>query len=108
MIPNWIAFDKTATNLPKERRYCLVITAEQPDKGTPSGVAVGYIRIWSDGPWWVIPGIGGTVTHYADCLGDDFATPVLMNHHGNRWQLTNGKWGEEPRTTLEEFKAHEV
>lgn len=74
----WTLFDKanfTNQPLPPERRYVLVQTAEQPEKGLPPGVAVGYLRIWSSTVFFVIPGIGGEVTHWCDCLGDEFFAP---------------------------------
>ena len=94
MNPTWIEFDPKADGLPAERRHVLLLLAEQPDKGLPASCAVGYMRIHSHGPFFVIPGIGGKVTHWADCLGDDFKTPILSTKSGQRWQLTNGKWGE--------------
>lgn len=48
------------------------------DSGMPVTVAVGYWKDkGSDGAYWVIPGVGTRVgiTHFADCLGDDFAAP---------------------------------
>ena len=71
MKVGWIEFDASSPDLPPEHRLCLVQTTPQPAKGLPPAVAVGYLRIWSCGPWWVIPGVGGTVTRYADCLPDD-------------------------------------
>lgn len=62
----------------KERRYVLLQVAGDDSLGMPPSVAVGYLRVWSNGPWWVIPGFGRDfiVTHYADCLGDDFQAPL--------------------------------
>jgi hypothetical protein len=75
---NWIKF-KEGCKLPPERRYVLVHIGERPIQGInmPPAVGVGYLRIWSGGPWFVIPGMGGdwTVTHYCDCLGDNFEVP---------------------------------
>lgn len=65
----WVRFSKHG-KLPPERRYVLVQTEER-DCGSPA-VAVGWLRIHSEGPFFVVPGIGGNVTHYCDCLGDDF------------------------------------
>ena len=75
--------------LPPERRKVLVAIAGS-DEGTPCGpgggllkydapaVAVGYLRIHSDGPFFVVPGFGRKfrVTHWCDALGDDFNAPV--------------------------------
>lgn len=91
----WIAFRRQG-KLPPERRSVLVqIPARQsesckqalidyPDPNvdpnfcdTAPTVAVGYLRIHSSGPFWVVPGVGGPVTHWCDCLGDDFTAPEI-------------------------------
>lgn len=83
MKEKWIPFDPQSKKLPKEHRYVLVQIDEQPEKGLPPGVAVGYLRKWSGGNnFFVIPGIGGKVTHYCDCLGDDFSAPLW---HGKQY-----------------------
>lgn len=78
----WVRFYPDRANrqkLPFERRYVLVQLAEQPAKGLPPSVAVGYLK-YSAGdktcPYFVIPGIGGTVEFWSDCLGDDFFCPL--------------------------------
>ena len=83
--------------LPPERRHVLVLVSDVGRDGCPPTCAVGYLRIWSSGPFFVVPGVAHTkVTHWADCLGNDFATPILLTERGERWQATNGKWGESP------------
>jgi hypothetical protein len=72
----WIEFNPDGGPLPPERRYVLCQIAEKPGTGLPPAVAVGYIRIFSNDSMFVIPGVGGTVTHYCDCLGDDFIAPL--------------------------------
>lgn len=72
---NWIEFNPDG-QLPTERRYVLCQIAAKADKGLPPAVAVGYLRYWSSGPFFVVPGVGGDVTHYCDCLGDDFIAPL--------------------------------
>jgi hypothetical protein len=95
MRPKWLLFDPNKRrNFPPERRMVLVITAEKPDDGLPSCVAIGYLRLHTV-PFFVVPGVGGTVTHFADCLGDDFRTPLLTTISNQRWQMTNGEWGQE-------------
>lgn len=97
MTPSWIEFDPAASGLPSERRHVLLLVSDAGRDGCPPTVAVGYLRIHSGGPFFVVPGVAHTkVSHWADCLGDDFYTPVVLNKHGQRWQLTNGKWGEVP------------
>lgn len=77
--PTWVPFrEYTDVNrlLPAERRDVLVML--RPEPGQRQGVAVGYLR-YSAGelnlPFFVVPGIGGIVTHWCDCLGDDFDYP---------------------------------
>ena len=85
----WIEW-KDGCPLPEERRFILW----QIDKRTvdnmemPPAVGVGYMRVWSCGPWFVIPGMGGkfVVNHYCDCLGDDFNAPL--------WGVGNKPKGE--------------
>ncbi len=64
---------------PKERKPVLVLVDGY------SMPFVAYMRIWSDGAWWVIP--GGTpdkgffiVTHWCDCLPDRVEYADLINH----------------------------
>ncbi len=73
----WIPFDKTG-KVPKERRYVLLQIKEKATEvgGLPPSVCVGYLRRWSSGSFFVIPGVGGEVTHWSDCLGDDFEAPL--------------------------------
>lgn len=96
MLIDWIPFDPASPNLPPERRHVLLMIAERQESsmGLPPSCAVGYLRIHSGGPFFVVPGAGGRVTHYADCLGDDFCTPIIKTAGGDRFQMTNGKWGE--------------
>lgn len=96
---NWIQYDRASRSLPIERRYVLVmIEKRQSDfskqayknfgrpgiddpnfKDTAATVAVGYIRVHSGGPFFVVAGVehkDEEITHWADCLGDDFAAPL--------------------------------
>ena len=80
MKPNWIPFDVLDGPLPQEKRYVLVQTVELQlgaFEDSP-GVAVGYLRYDSESnPYWIVPGgPHGKVTHWADCLGDDFEAPL--------------------------------
>ena len=72
-------FNPLSPGLPKERRLCLVLLPARPLQGgaigdNPPTVAVGFMRRTGrrGGAWWCVPGVGGPVTHYADCLGDGF------------------------------------
>ena len=91
MTFDWIEYHKQG-RLPPERRSVLLAVrgadAEYWDNGDinhPSHaaiVAVGYLRIHSGGPFWVIPGVphqDHEVTHFCDCLGDNFAAPVWQS-----------------------------
>jgi hypothetical protein len=66
---------------PKEKRYVLVQIASDREKGAASSVAVGYLKYAAGDmscPYFVVPGFGRafTVTHWCDCLGDDFKAPL--------------------------------
>lgn len=93
----WIEYDRLG-KLPLERRSVLVMIAQrqseeskraheefggdQDFKDTAATVAVGYIRIHSDGPFFVVPGVphkDEDITHWADCLGDDFTAPLWLS-----------------------------
>ena len=81
MKVKWLKYNPRSPELPKKYKLCLLqIEPKSVDRGDtvpaglsglPAAVAVGYLKWWSDGPFWVIPGVGGTVTRYADCLPDD-------------------------------------
>lgn len=94
----WVKYKRDGI-LPTERRNVLVmIEQRQSDfqkqaykefglpgiddpnfKDVSATVAVGYIRIHSNGPFFVVPGVphkDEEITHWADCLGDDFAAPL--------------------------------
>ena len=83
MPRQWIAWNREAPQ-PRERKLCLVQLAARPDEGLPAAVAVGYIKRgdysiegrWRRLPYWVIPGIGGAVTHYRDDLPDPLNPPL--------------------------------
>jgi hypothetical protein len=84
----WIAYRKQGL-LPPERRNVLLAIREAETVFLPNGnvdrhshaaiVAVGYLRIHSAGPFWVVPGVphqDEEITHWCDFLGDDFGAPV--------------------------------
>jgi hypothetical protein len=94
----WIPYNRQA-KLPLERRNVLVMIEKRQSesqrraykefgrpgvddpnfKNTAATVAVGYIRVHSGGPFFVVPGVehkDEEITHWADCLGDDFTAPA--------------------------------
>ncbi len=71
MEVKWRKFNPHGPN-PQHYRMCLVAIAERADEGLPSAMAVGYTKRSGNLTYWIIPGVGGDVTHYSDCLGDDF------------------------------------
>ena len=78
----WIPFCQAKwanQRLPKARRYLLLQIAAKPEEGLPPAVAVGYLRYAAgdmNSPVFTIPGVGGDVTAWCDCLGDDFTAPM--------------------------------
>ncbi len=70
--------------LPRAKRYLLVQLAADPALGNPPAVAVGYLRYAAgdrNSPVFTIPGVGGTVVAWCDCLGDDFMAPLWPGTH---------------------------
>ncbi|MES2367732.1 MAG: hypothetical protein V4563_17780 [Pseudomonadota bacterium] len=80
----WYPFDKakgSCQKRPPERRHVLVVLAPNKDKSVPSGVAVGYRKNAAGDkqcPYFVVPGIGGEVIAWCDCLPDGFQAPCWM------------------------------
>lgn len=78
----WYPFDEAKGSRQKRPplyRKVLVQLPAQPEKGLPPAVAVGYRKNAAgdkQSPYFVIPGIGGTPTHWCDCLGDGFSAPL--------------------------------
>ena len=83
----WIDFDRSKFHhqkLPKEKRHMLVQVAAKPDEGLPPAVAVGYLKFAAgckDSPYFVVPGVGGDVVAWCDCLGDAFMAPLWPGTH---------------------------
>lgn len=62
-------------------RLVLVQILREPNYNR-DGIAVGYRKDGAgckDSPYFVVPGIGGNVVAWCDCLGDDFAAPGWQN-----------------------------
>lgn len=78
----WVDYSESkwaAQPLPPERKDVMVQIAERPEEGMPPAVAVGYLRYAAgdkNGPVFIVPGVGGPVVAWCDCLGDDFTAPL--------------------------------
>lgn len=81
---NWTPYARDlwrAQRLPPERHKVLVqIEARELEgMGMPPAVVVGYLRYAAgdkDSPFFVIPGVGGNVVAWCDCLPKDFSAPL--------------------------------
>ena len=65
--------------LPPKGKYVLVQVAARKEKGLPPAVAVGYMRFAAgdkDSPFFVIPGVGGPVVAWCNCLPESFSAPL--------------------------------
>ena len=78
----WYPFDKGKCchqKRPPERKDVLVIL-EKTSSSLPRSVAVGYIKNSAGQkqyPYFVIPGIGGNVIAWCDCLPEGFFESIL-------------------------------
>lgn len=76
----WYKFSpekKSSQKLPPIKKDVLVFL-ESREKGLPSSIAVGYRKNAAgdkDCPYFVIPGLGGNVLAWCDCLPDEFDLP---------------------------------
>jgi len=77
----WTKFDPARgyrQKRPAIYKNVLVLLAADHEKGMPHGVAVGY-RKNSGGdkslPFFMVPGIGGNVIGWCDCLPADLKAP---------------------------------
>ena len=76
--------------LPPGRRDVLVQLAAEENLGLPPAVVVGYLRDAAgckDSPQFITPGVGGRlriITHWCDCLGDEFNAPLWKNTNNTR------------------------
>jgi hypothetical protein len=82
MMPNWIRF-APGEPLPPERRYVMIQIDEERATGSAPAVGVGYLRFAAGdlrSPQFIVPGArrGFRVTHWADCLGDDWSAPLWV------------------------------
>lgn len=77
-LPN-VTVDRYNEPLPPERRMVMV-QIDRSESEAPC-VAVGYLKFAAgdrECPFFVVPGAlpHFVVTHWADCLGDDFEAPL--------------------------------
>lgn len=85
----WIEFDQQKwadQPLPPARKHLLVQIAARPDEGLPPAVAVGYLRFAAGdpcSPTFTIPGVGGTVVAWCDCLPTPFMAPLWPGTHAS-------------------------
>ena len=76
----WVDYEESlwsAQPLPPERKHVLVQIAARG--GLPPAVAVGYMRFAAgdkDSPVFTIPGVGGPVVAWCDCLPEGFSAPL--------------------------------
>lgn len=97
----WIDFDQKKwanQKLPTAEKHLLVQVAAKPDDGLPPAVAVGYLRFAAgdeNSPVFTIPGIGGEVVAWCDCLPDSFAAPLWPGTHGKQYK--DGDKRHEPQ-----------
>ena len=84
MNEKWYPFDTnkgSRQKRPPERKYVLVVV-ESNSNCLPNTVAVGYRKNAAGDkqcPYFVIPGLGGDVLAWCDCLPETFTWP---NHIG--------------------------
>lgn len=80
----WFKYDRELWHkqkLPIEKRRVLVQVAarETETMGLAPAVAVGYMKYAAGdkhSPHFIVPGVGGPVVAWCDCLGDDFTAPL--------------------------------
>ena len=83
----WIEYEERRWHhqpLPPERRHVLVQVDVRQDRGGAPAVAVGYMKFaggCKDNPQFIVPGVGGPVVAWSDCLGDDFHAPLWPGTH---------------------------
>lgn len=79
---NWYRFNKDKgyhQRRPPERKDVLVVL-EKRSPSLPRAIAVGYMKNSAgqkEHPYFVIPGIGGEVIAWCDCLPEKFSDSIL-------------------------------
>ncbi len=67
---------------PERKPVLLLLETHDESRGVPRHVAVGTFRYAAgekDSPCFTIPGLGGVVIAWSDCLGDEFQWPKNMD-----------------------------
>jgi len=89
---NWTEFNQKKwqnQKLPTPERF-LLVQVKGNGHHAPA-VAVGYMRFaagCSDSPVFTIPGVGGNVVSWCDCLGNDFKAPLWGVKNNNQKHKT--------------------
>ncbi|MCW4050506.1 MAG: hypothetical protein NWE89_12310 [Candidatus Bathyarchaeota archaeon] len=96
-MKKWYLFDKFKGSRQKylpERKW-VVVLLEKTKRGTipalnlPCGLGIGYKKNGAgdpQSPYFVVPGIGGEVLAWCDCLPDDFEYPIAITKELGREQ----------------------
>ena len=80
----WYAFDQNKGSRQKRPpiKKPVVVITESSARGCQLGVAVGYRKNAAgdkQSPYFVVPGIGGPVVAWCDCLPEGFKWPLAMD-----------------------------
>lgn len=85
----WYPFDSQKgyrQKRPPIKKYVLVRMLPM-ETGLPKGIAVGYRKDAAGdktSPYFVVPGIGGKVVEWCDCLPDGFKWPQVVKEQPNQ------------------------
>jgi hypothetical protein len=83
----WVEYERNKwaqQPLPRERKHVLVQVAAREADGMPPAVAVGYLRYSAgdrNSPTFIVPGVGGPVVAWCDCLPKGFNAPLWPGTH---------------------------
>lgn len=79
----WYPFDPTMGSYQKRppEKKCVVVVVERDEgrRGTVRGYALGYRKDDKQSPQFIVPGIGGRVIAWCDCLPDGFDHEILRS-----------------------------
>ena len=84
----WVDFEQekwSNQKLPRPMKEVLVVIESEED-GVPNQTCVGWLKYFGgdkDSPAFIIPGRGGTVLKWCDCLPDGFLWPDLLEDQPN-------------------------
>jgi hypothetical protein len=91
----WIEYEESKwvqQPLPPPRKHVLVQVAARESDGLPPAVAVGYLRFAAgekNSPVFTVPGVGGPVVAWCDCLPEGFNAPLWIGTHKAPNSLTS-------------------